>query len=816
MNRKYPTFKTNRLRRNISPSRRIQSRKFDQYGKTQSSNGSYMLKKNNRALAAELNAYKLQTKALTEKINALNEENMDLRVELAEIKQNVQLSSKSGYKGKHSIGTHRKSSCNLSNLSFEDEFHKKMAKFLEPLKACLHQSLNHTVRLSDSLSQSLELATVPGIRAKSLSSIESSPAELELTREGVPQTYETRKNRERNNLSLPIAPFTAKSSKNRLSGHSGATAKVIPMVKGHMVDTQPKLKIARLNMNDLAEIDDNLSVRRSDDNIMHADSVNNSINIDNVEGVSEYQEAAEVLHPEENIMFANGASNNRRQGNTGTTNPVLTISGMRSRRQKKRKYSIRRSHILHEEDEETLEENETINNQAGTGISMEVNGVHRQNETVVLLPRIVLDRVTITSPSKQNNIKSNADAKRKLSKRRSSIINTITPQNENVSPSSPPTSYQKRFSGSISNKRRSKLSNRYTASDLPTDANIEQTAKVVVPSLSLSPSVLLERCEIKSSPRRNEDRQISNAREKLTPNVITRDKCPTGNSIKQHLISETPTTRNSFEEFQKEMFDMNPLEGPSWLFSDSDDTPSKNSKARDNDQSLNGENMAKSPKEEKKLGSKNVLLDETVSKAKEAKKWNNKKERSDAMSMKARLSGRLSKRLSDNFASSDDTLMESSTKTVNPSEHADNSLKGDSKLQTDLEINEKFPSPETTGSLDSDMTSQSDQSNTKLRATRSEGMEVVECKNFIQSTSNNEPENDNLSRPRRRAASVAVGSLKEQPIGKKLRQGDPNTSSVYTSAVARDEGSGANTESNTKTQRKSSVGKNQNKKTKKL
>ena len=83
-----------------------------------------MLKKNNRALAAELNAYKLQTKALTDKINALNEENMDLRVELAEIKQNVQFSSKSGYKGKHSIGTHRTSSCNLSNLSFEEEFHK--------------------------------------------------------------------------------------------------------------------------------------------------------------------------------------------------------------------------------------------------------------------------------------------------------------------------------------------------------------------------------------------------------------------------------------------------------------------------------------------------------------------------------------------------------------------------------------------------------------------------------------------------------------------------------------------------------------------
>ena len=38
-----------------------------------------------KALAAALNHYKLQTNALTEKINTLHAENMDLRVELAEI-----------------------------------------------------------------------------------------------------------------------------------------------------------------------------------------------------------------------------------------------------------------------------------------------------------------------------------------------------------------------------------------------------------------------------------------------------------------------------------------------------------------------------------------------------------------------------------------------------------------------------------------------------------------------------------------------------------------------------------------------------------
>ena len=409
MNRNHPTFKINQFRRNNSSSRRIQGHDNHQYGKISGSNGSYMLKKNNRALAAELNAYKLQAKALTDKINTLNEENMDLRVELAEIKQTIRLSNDEEHIGNHSIGTQRKNSTDPTFPIGEDELQKRMAKLLEPLKACLHQSLNHTVRLSDSLSQSLELATIPGIRAKSLSSLESSPAELELTRDGVPQTYEVRKNKERNNLSLPTAPFTAKSSKNRPVGPSGATAKVTPMVKGHMVHTKPRLQIAKLNMNDLGEIDDSLSIRQSDHSInslnshRNTENADNSIDIDHVESHTEYHIDHDIMQHEENIMPINGSSQNSNQGAVGSTNSVISLNGIRNRRQKKQKYSIRRSQVLHEEDEEILEANASINNPSGIGISMEVNGEPRENETVVLLPRIVLDRVTITSPSKKSN-----------------------------------------------------------------------------------------------------------------------------------------------------------------------------------------------------------------------------------------------------------------------------------------------------------------------------------------------------------------------------------------------------------------------------
>ena len=120
MNRNHPTFKTNQFRRNHSSSRRIEGHKYNQYGKVSGTNGSYTLKKNNRALAAELNAYKLQAKALTDKINTLNEENMDLRVELAEIKQNFQIS-----KDNENIGLVGSRICKKDCLAPEGYFHNK-------------------------------------------------------------------------------------------------------------------------------------------------------------------------------------------------------------------------------------------------------------------------------------------------------------------------------------------------------------------------------------------------------------------------------------------------------------------------------------------------------------------------------------------------------------------------------------------------------------------------------------------------------------------------------------------------------------------
>ena len=72
-----------------------------------------------------------------------------------------------------------------------------------------------------------------------------------------------------------------------------------------------------------------------------------------------------------------------------------------------------------------------------------------------------------------------------------------------------------------------------------------------------------------------------------------------------------------------------------------------------------------------------------------------------------------------------------------------------------------------------------------------------------------------LPRPRRRAASVAVGSLKEQPIGKKLRQGDPSTSSIYSDTVTKEVSLKETCNQNINVNRKSSTGTRRSKKIKK-
>ena len=102
MKPKYPSFKINRHRGRSSNTRNGAERTLGQYSKQHGHNSSYTLKKNNRALAATLNHFKTQTQALTEKINSLNAENMELRVELAELKQDLSFVGKGNMKGKYS------------------------------------------------------------------------------------------------------------------------------------------------------------------------------------------------------------------------------------------------------------------------------------------------------------------------------------------------------------------------------------------------------------------------------------------------------------------------------------------------------------------------------------------------------------------------------------------------------------------------------------------------------------------------------------------------------------------------------------------
>ena len=172
MMRKFQSFKTKGVGK--ANSNKSSTRSLNSSSKRHNGSGdSYRLGKQNRALANALNSSKLQASALTKKINELMAENMDLRAQVAELRQDINVFMNAGTnEGSRSSVTEiygPNGSYHRANL--EVEFQKRLAEYLAPLKAHLHQGLGNIVSLSDNLSQAMQLATAPGRNSKSLSSI---------------------------------------------------------------------------------------------------------------------------------------------------------------------------------------------------------------------------------------------------------------------------------------------------------------------------------------------------------------------------------------------------------------------------------------------------------------------------------------------------------------------------------------------------------------------------------------------------------------------------------------------------------------------
>ena len=822
MKPKYPSFKINRHRGRSSNTRNGAERTLGQYSKQQGHNGSYTLKKNNRALAATLNHFKTQTQALTEKINSLNAENMELRVELAELKQDLSFVGKGNMKGKYSSGSYRKGG-RTAMEDFEYEMQKKLVKHLEPMKACLHQSLNHTVRLSDSLSQALELASIPGVRSKSLNMMNASPDQIELNRTGngnPPNTYESRKNRNGSSLGLPAAPFPTNFMSTPSLGQRVVTAKVTPMVKGHGIHTKPKLQLPRLDineLNDFTEQHSNLHIRPTvrtesaqPEEQRNVSTENGLIDVHTIDdgghGYEQIMSSSPSLTETGNVPSSVGLEDFDELTPSMSMNPngenqVRDNQRVAQRRRKpKKKRSRFERTILHEEDENISDDDNMISHQIGLNIPLGANSSYVENGAVLLLPRVVLDRVTITSPAKSSPKNKSSSMKRKSSNRRSSIIGKI--ERDVILSSSPDTKDRR---GSNANRKSIINSDCNPKSHHVRENKQGLSAQVVLPSLSLSPSVRLERCKNGIPTTENQKNEESTCvtpheLETLQQGVRNVDSDVLGDSAE---ISETPTSRDSFENFKQEMFDMNPLEGPSWLFGESDENTHFNSSKSGNGEALDGR----------------VETDSNKRNTKESKKWNiNKRERSDALSLKARISGKASKRLSHEFQYPINGPDEASN--VDQRQNDDNDkCKGDVQTEhadqifTREETNAQNPVSRLDlqgGNVLIDTSSSKgclkNQMNIPLYTNNDTKCLESNCQvsplNNVSSKNDGVPlsderaklnknrsgvfvDRDSLSRPKRRAAVAAVGSLKEQPIGKKLRQGDPSTSSIYSAAPSR-------------------------------
>ena len=823
MKPKYPSFKINRHRGRSSNTRNGAERTLGQYSKQHGHNGSYTLKKNNRALAATLNHFKTQTQALTEKINSLNAENMELRVELAELKQDLSFVGKGNMKGKYSSGTYRKGG-RTAMEDFEYEMQKKLAKHLEPMKACLHQSLNHTVRLSDSLSQALELASIPGVRSKSLNMINASPDQIELNRTGngnPPNTYESRKNRNGSSLGLPAAPFPTNFMSNPSLGQRVVTAKVTPMVKGHGIHTKPKLQLPRLDINELNELTEqhsNLHIRPTEriqsaqpEEQRNVSTENGLIDVHTIDGGHGYEQimsSSPSSTETGNVPSSVGLEDFDELTPSMSMNPSVENQvrdnqrvAQRRRKPKKKRSRFERT-ILHEEDENISDDDNMISHQIGLNIPLGANSSYVENGAVLLLPRVVLDRVTITSPVKSSPKNKSSSIKRKSSNRRSSIIGKI--ERDVILSSSPDTKDRR---GSNANRKSIINSDCNPKSQHLRENKQGLSAQVVLPSLSLSPSVRLERCKNSipntENPKNEESTCVTpDELETLQQGVRNVDSDVLGASTE---ISETPTSRDSFENFKQEMFDMNPLEGPSWLFGESDENSHLNSANSGNGEAL--ENR--------------VETDSSKRNTKESKKWNiNKRERSDALSLKARISGKASKRLSHEFQSPIHGPDEASnvdqrqndvnekcmgdvqtehasqiftSEDTNAQHHVSRLDLQDGNVLIDTSSSKSCLKNQINISLDTNNDANCLESNCQVsplnNAISKNGVDGVPLNDDEAKLNKNRSsvfgDRDSISRPKRRAAVAAVGSLKEQPIGKKLRQGDPSTSSIYSAAPSR-------------------------------
>jgi len=161
------------------------------------------LKQKNKALAATLNNTRLQNAALCQKLNQMNGEIFEVKGEIVELKREKQAIAAT------------------ARLT-ESDIQRKLEEIVGPIKTSLQQAYNHTLGLSENISNSLAML----------------------------ESLQKHSNRGSNRLSDEIAAgWFQKSPANHL--RQTPQASVPPRVMGFEIQTKPKIRMTRLDMSAL-------------------------------------------------------------------------------------------------------------------------------------------------------------------------------------------------------------------------------------------------------------------------------------------------------------------------------------------------------------------------------------------------------------------------------------------------------------------------------------------------------------------------------------------------------------------------------------
>ncbi|TRY68569.1 hypothetical protein TCAL_06918 [Tigriopus californicus] len=749
------------------------------------------LRSQNVALASSLNERLMENTELSNMVHALRDENMALNMEIAELRH-----------------AQNEPTQTVDPVWLEQEQVKRLAEYMEPVKGLMNRVLDHTVSMSEELSQAMALVSAPGRRSRSMHAQRATQSSFSTSQGPF------------NASRVPSLPSEAISS-SRSSSNGANIAHVSPRVAGYAIH-KPQIEIQRLDMNEInrlqAEQREQSRRSRSEDASEEVDDeheeeplepahhtpdtppsdegerVNRRPSRSRIaisrmstigEGSDEEEQPTDRTTPESRRSSASNGTPRRvprrrsvsiaRQLSSSfrtSGSPVVLLENVSELLEQYNVQNLPASDDSGSEDENENEEylNETDNSGEDDELCQDTkkkshgSDSSRKDEVVLLMPtcRLVLERVKLSerrrsSKSSENASRLSACSSGSIKKRSSdvapNILSGITTQRG-----------KKASSESWRNSTRTcEADSSSNMIDVPADAE----------STRLDP-----RSPVVSTVR---------------------------NSL-QSEQSETPLTSESLEEFTARMCNMDPMEGPSWLFTDDDEvTPGRRSREvvarkKRSSVSLRAQIGDCSKKLDLDHDEENAEVDNTpVSKKPEqngATSVQPSKSRKRTVHWKPSLDGATLEHDASNQELQDQFIAPSP-----PVAHKSPESVPKRKSIRQSRVKKPKPNHDEQPITISDPSIPANTNKTSPKAkipTRSPSRASSSSSHSIPSTPNAPSENGSIystpcaagdeetgevSRPRRRAATAASNSLKEPSLNKKMRQGDPHSESVYSNFV---------------------------------